>query len=46
MELPGGMSPVAEYWLETDSPRVVSVFEVESMEPMGQIRMQWGTSSR
>ena len=39
---PEGMSPVAEYWLETDSPRVVSVFEAEGMEPMGQIRMQWG----
>ena len=33
---------LGEYWLETDSPRVVSVFEAEDMEPMGQIRMQWG----
>jgi hypothetical protein len=39
---PEGMNVLAEYWLETDSPRVVSVFEAESMEPMGQIRMQWG----
>ena len=39
---PEGMNVLAEYWLETDSPRVVSVFETESMEPMGQIRLQWG----
>ena len=39
---PEGMNVLAEYWLETDCPRVVSVFEAESMEPMGQIRMQWG----
>ena len=39
---PEGMNVLAEYWLETDSPRVVSVFEAEGMEPMGQIRMQWG----
>ncbi len=39
---PEGMNVLGEYWLETDSPRVVSVFEAESMEPMGQIRMQWG----
>ncbi len=39
---PEGMNVLGEYWLETDSPRVVSVFEAEDMEPMGQIRMQWG----
>ena len=39
---PEGLNVLGEYWLETDSPRVVSVFEAESMEPMGQIRMQWG----
>ena len=39
---PEGMNVLREYWLETDSPRVVSVFEAEGMEPMGQIRMEWG----
>ncbi len=39
---PEGMNVLAEYWLETDSPRVVSVFEAEGMAPMGQIRMEWG----
>ncbi len=33
---------MAEYWLETDSPRVVSIAEADSMEPFGTIRMHWG----
>jgi hypothetical protein len=39
---PDGANVVAEYWLETESPRVVAVVETESMEPFGQIRMDWG----
>ena len=39
---PEGLNVLGEYWLETDSPRVVSVMEAESMAPFGQIRMQWG----
>ena len=42
MELPRGRERPAEYWLETDSPRVVAVMEAESMAPFGQIRMEWG----
>jgi Protein of unknown function (DUF3303) len=41
-DYPEGMNGLAEYWLETESPRVVSVVEAESMEPFGQIRMDWG----
>ena len=33
---------LAEYWLETDSPRVVAVMEAESMAPFGAIRMHSG----
>jgi hypothetical protein len=33
---------LAEYWLETEAPRVVAVIEAESMEAFGQIRMDWG----
>jgi hypothetical protein len=33
---------LAEYWLETEIPRVVAVIEAESMEAFGQIRMGWG----
>ncbi len=39
---PEGMNVLGEYWLETDSPRVISVFEAESMEPFGATRMAWG----
>ncbi len=39
---PEGVNVLAEYWLETDSPRVVSVMEAESMAPFGAIRMHWG----
>jgi hypothetical protein len=37
------MNVLAEYWLETDSPRVVSVVEAPSMAPFGAIRITWGT---
>ena len=40
------MNGLAEYWLETESPRVVSVVEAESMEPFGQIRINAATCSR
>src|SRR5919112_6619848 len=40
-EYPEGANVVAEYWLETEAPRVVAVVEAESMEPFGQIRMDW-----
>ena len=37
-----GVNVLAEYWLETDSPRVVAVMEADSMAPFGAIRMHWG----
>src|ERR671929_2071491 len=40
-EYPEGANVLAEYWLETEAPRVVAVVEAESMEPFGQIRMDW-----
>jgi hypothetical protein len=36
------MNFLAEYWIETDSPRVVSVVEAKSMAPFEAIRMAWG----
>ena len=33
---------MAEYWLETEAPRVIAVMEAESMDAFGQIRMDWG----
>ena len=41
-EYPEGMNVLAEYWLETDSPRVVSIVEVNDMAPFGATRMAWG----
>jgi Protein of unknown function (DUF3303) len=41
-QYPEGMDVVAEYWLETDSPRVITIMEAESMAPFGQMRMDWG----
>ena len=41
-EYPEGLNVLAEYWLETDSPRVVSIVEADGMEPFGQLRTQWG----
>ena len=40
-EYPDGANVLAEYWLETEAPRVIAVVEAESMEPFGQIRMAW-----
>ncbi len=39
---PEGMNVLAEYWLETETPRVVSIVEADSMEPFGATRMVWG----
>ncbi len=36
------MNVVAEYWLETDVPRVVSIVEANSVAPFRAIRMDWG----
>jgi hypothetical protein len=41
-EYPEGADVLAEYWLETEAPRVIAVVEAQSMEPFGQIRMDWG----
>jgi hypothetical protein len=41
-QYPEGANIWAEYWLETEAPRVVAVIEAESMEAFGQIRMNWG----
>ena len=40
-EYPEGAEVLAEYWLESEAPRVVAVVEAESMESFGRIRMEW-----
>jgi hypothetical protein len=39
---PEGLNVVAEYWLETETPRVIAIAQAESMAPFGAIRMEWG----
>ena len=41
-QYPEGLNVLAEYWLETESPRVVAIMEADSMAPFGEIRMIWG----
>jgi hypothetical protein len=41
-DYPEGANVLAEYWLETEAPRVVAVMEAENMDVFGQIRMDWG----
>ena len=41
-DFPEGANVLAEYWLETEAPRVIAVMEAESMDVFGQIRMDWG----
>ena len=41
-QYPEGVNVLAEYWLETEAPRVVTVIEAQSMDAFGQIRMDWG----
>ena len=41
-QVPEGGNVLAEYWLETEAPRVVVIFETQSMDAFGQIRMDWG----
>ena len=41
-DYPQGVRVLGEYWLETESPRVVSIMEADGMEAFGQIRMDWG----
>jgi len=34
-EAPEGANVLAEYWLETEAPRVIAIVEAESMDPFG-----------
>ena len=40
-DYPEGVRVLSEYWLETESPRVVSIMEADGMDAFGQIRMHW-----
>lgn len=40
-QYPEGITPVAEYWLETESPRVLAIIEADSVAPLGAFRRDW-----
>ncbi len=40
-EYPEGVKPVAEYWLQTDDPTVISVYETDHVGHMTALRMDW-----
>lgn len=40
-DYPEGVKPVAEYWLQTDDPSVISVVEVEDVGLLTALRMAW-----
>ena len=41
-DYPEGVRVLGEYWLETETPSVISIMEAQSMDVFGQIRMYWG----
>ena len=41
-QYPEGIKPIAEYWLQTDNPIVVSIIEADSVAPIMAITTEWG----
>ena len=39
---PDGVRMIAEYWLQTNDPTVISVLETENTAPLMQISAEWG----
>ena len=44
-QLPPGSRLVAEYWLQTNDPAVLVVFEADSVAPIMAIRAVWNDAS-
>jgi hypothetical protein len=40
-EIPEGVKMVAEYWLTTNDPKVISIFEVDDPGPIMEIQATW-----
>ena len=38
---PEGMKPIAEYWLQTNTPRVISIDEADNIAPIMAATMPW-----
>jgi len=41
-QYPEGVKPVAEYWLQTSHPDVISVFEADNIAQIMAITSEWG----
>ena len=41
-QYPEGVKPVAEYWLQTNDPDVISVFEADNIAQIMAITSEWG----
>ena len=41
-QYPEGVKPVAEYWLQTNHPDVISVFEADDIAQIMAISSEWG----
>jgi hypothetical protein len=41
-QYPEGVKPIAEYWLQTASPSVVSIFEADNIAPIMATTTEWG----
>ena len=39
---PEGVKQVAEYWLQTDDPAVIAIFEADSVAPIMAVTTEWG----
>ena len=39
---PEGMKPIAEYWVQTAKPDVISIFEADSVAPIMGTLAEWG----
>ena len=40
-EIPEGVNMVGEYWLTTNDPKVISIFEADSPDPIMQVQTVW-----
>jgi len=41
-QYPEGVKPVAEYWLQSNDPDVISVFEADNIAQIMAITSEWG----
>ena len=41
-DYPEGIQLVAEYWLQTNNPDVITIFEADSVAPIMAVTAEWG----